>query len=56
MQALQGNGQLDVAIMIAVVVMAFGRAILRAVLGILAIVMVAALGIGAYAMYHAAHF
>jgi len=53
--ALQGNGHLDVAIVLAVVVMAFGRAILRAVLGVLAVVMVAALGVGAYAIYHAVH-
>lgn len=55
MLALQGDGHLEAVIAIAVVVMAFGRAILRAVLGVLAVVVVAALGVGIYAIYHAVH-
>ncbi len=55
MLALQGNGHLEAAIVLAVIVMAFGRTILRAMLGLLAVTAVAALGVGVYAIYHAVH-
>lgn len=55
MLALQGNGHLEAAIVLAVIVMAFGRTILRAMLGLLAVTAAAALGVGVYAIYHAVH-
>jgi len=54
--ALRGNGQsLDAAIALAVVLVVFRRAILRAVLGVLAFVTLAALGAGVVVLYQIMH-
>ena len=56
MLALRGNGQsLDAAIALAVVLVVFRRAILRAVLGVLAFVTLAALGAGVVVLYQIMH-
>ena len=56
MLALQGNGQaLDAAVALAVVVVVFRRAILRAVLGVIVVVALAALGAGAVVLFQIMH-
>ena len=56
MLALQGNGQaLDAAVALAVVVVVFRRAILRAALGVIAVVALAALGAGAVVLFQIMH-
>jgi len=54
--ALQGNGQaLDAAVALAVVVVVFRRALLRAALGVIAVVALAALGAGAVVLFQIMH-
>jgi hypothetical protein len=54
MLALQGHG-LDAAIVLAAMLVVFRRAILRAVLGVFAAVMLAALAAGAVVLVQALH-
>ena len=56
MLALQGNGQaLDAAVALAVVVVVFRRALLRAALGVIAVVALAALGADAVVLFQIMH-
>ncbi len=56
MLALQDNGQaLDAAVALAVVVVVFRRALLRVVLGVIAVVALAALGAGAVVLFQIVH-